>query len=114
MVLRGYLIPKDTMLCVSSLIFKENFEDYEKFQPERWMDGKKKEICPYAVRPFGHGPRMCIGKRFAELELLIVVHKLVTNFQVNWVNEEPLTLSQAVVTMPDQKMNFQFMDIIKK
>ena len=62
-------------------------------------------------QPFSHGPRMCIGKRFAELEMLIVVHKLMTNFEIKWVNEEPLTISQVLLNVPDQSLTFQFKDL---
>ena len=54
---------------------------------------------------------MCIGKRFAELELLIVVHKLMTNFEIKWINKEPLTISQVLLNVPDQTLDFQFNDL---
>jgi len=47
------------------------FPDPEKFIPERWIECKN-EIHPFAVRNFSHGPRMCIGKRFAELEIQVI------------------------------------------
>ena len=47
---------------------------------ERWIDDKD-GIHPFAVRPFGHGPRMCIGRRFAELEIQLGVVKLLQNFR---------------------------------
>jgi cytochrome P450 len=54
---------------------------------------------------------MCIGKRFAELEMLIVVHKLMTNFEIKWANKEPLTISQVLLNVPDQSLKFQFKDL---
>ena len=109
-VLHGYHIPKDTLALWSPFIFQRQFSDSDKFLPERWLNDQK-EICPYSVRLFSHGPRMCIGKRFAELELLIVVHKLMTNFKINWVHPEPMTLSQVLVNVPDQSLDFQFKDL---
>ena len=54
---------------------------------------------------------MCVGKRFADMELLIVMHKMMNNFDLKWVNKEPMTLSQALVNVPDQSLDFQFTDL---
>lgn len=109
-VLRDYNIPKGTQITWSPFIFQEQFPDHEKFLPERWLENKK-EICPFAVRQFSHGPRMCIGKRFAELELLTVTNKLMNNFNIKCTNAEPMTISQVLVNEPDQPLDFQFNDL---
>ena len=108
--LHGYEIPKDTVVFWSPFLFSEQFPDADKFIPERWIEDKK-EICPFSVRQFSHGPRMCIGKRFADLELQLFTHKLMTNFKINWVNPEPMTVSQLLVDVPDQSLDFQFQDL---
>ena len=36
------------------------FEDPEKYNPDRWLDGKG-QGDPYAFSPFWAGPRNCIG-----------------------------------------------------
>ena len=42
------------------------------FKPERWLrDGGKASINPFLLMPFGHGSRLCLGKRFAEQELYL-------------------------------------------
>ena len=53
---------------------------------------------------------MCIGKRFAELEM-IFIYRLVTNFHINWKSPKPLTMSQTLLNTPDEKMDFQFKDL---
>jgi len=58
------------------LLILEQFSRPEEFIPERWID-EKNTIHPFAVRNFSHGPRMCIGKRFAELEVQLGVAKLI-------------------------------------
>ena len=47
------------------------------------------------------------------MTIFIIVHKLMTNFEIKWVNEEPLTISQVLLNVPDQSLNFQFKDLNK-
>lgn len=47
--------------------------DPEEFRPERWED-----LNPgWAYAPFGGGPRMCIGKKFALVEAAYATVRLV-------------------------------------
>ena len=68
MILGGYQIPKGTAVLFSNEILARDprhFPDSEKFKPERWLDPQlKQKIHPFSVRPFGHGCRICIGKRY--------------------------------------------------
>ena len=56
---------------------EEHFENPETFKPERFFDEKMAGISDpnFLFRPFGGGPRLCIGQRFAfaELKLAIVL-----------------------------------------
>ena len=42
---------------------EKNFDEVEKFRPERWLKNEEQKTHPFSVLPFGHGPRMCLGKR---------------------------------------------------
>ncbi len=112
-VIQGYRIPKDTFIIWSEHLFAQDeshFPNWEKYEPERWL-GRNHGICPYSSMQFGRGPRMCIGKRFAEIEMQILIHKLMRNFEVKWTAKEPMTLSQVLFNNPDQPMEFQFKDL---
>lgn len=56
----------------------EIFPQPQKFDPTRF---EGKGPAPYTFVPFGGGPRMCPGKEFARLELLVFIHHLVTRFK---------------------------------
>ena len=48
------------------------------FLPERWLPGHDDIKCkhPFAFLPFGFGSRMCVGKRFADLEIETITAKV--------------------------------------
>jgi cytochrome P450 len=51
----------------------------DKFIPERWLKNDpeyNKRTHPFVTMPFGFGSRMCIGRRFAELEIETLVTKV--------------------------------------
>jgi cytochrome P450 len=57
---------------------EEFYPEAHKYIPERWIkdDPQYKKPHPFITMPFGFGPRMCIGRRFAELEIETVVTKV--------------------------------------
>ncbi|KAG0141972.1 hypothetical protein CROQUDRAFT_50960 [Cronartium quercuum f. sp. fusiforme G11] len=53
-------------------------KDAEDFVPERWLDGRRLE--PSSYQPFSAGPRSCLGKEFAYIEVSIVLIRLLLAF----------------------------------
>ena len=68
------------------------WDNPESFQPERFVKDKKKARHKFSFLPFGGGPRMCIGKQFATIEMKLVLAKMVKRYQLDLVpgqNIEP-------------------------
>lgn len=94
--LQGYKVPKGTNIAFpnTALARSENiFHRAAEFLPERWLrDGSHvEEGCkhaneshPFVYLPFGFGPRSCVGKRFAELEIMIFLIRMVREFEIEW------------------------------
>lgn len=77
----GYVIPKGWKFYWNGPITHLDggfFRDPTRFDPSRFEDDVP---TPYTYVPFGGGPRMCLGKEFARLEILTFLHNVVTQFR---------------------------------
>ena len=57
---------------------------------------------------------MCIGKRFAELEIKLTMFKLLRRFRVEWSSEEKLEPIQKLTNSQDKRLVFKFIDVTGK
>ncbi|KAK1572524.1 hypothetical protein Q3G72_034098 [Acer saccharum] len=90
----GFDIPKGMKvfwMAPGTHMDKNIFEDPENFDPSRFENSSKKPP-PYTYIPFGAGPRICPGAEFARIEILLIIHHLITNYQwTEMVPDEPIT-----------------------
>jgi cytochrome P450 len=56
------------------------FAQPERFDPERFLGDKARELPRGAYIPFGAGPRVCIGNGFATMEMTLALAMLVQRF----------------------------------
>ncbi|KAA8536199.1 hypothetical protein F0562_028677 [Nyssa sinensis] len=76
----GYLIPKGWKVMPLFRNIHHNpkfFTDPQKFDPSRFEVAPK----PNTFMPFGNGVHACPGNELAKLEMLILIHHLVTKFR---------------------------------
>lgn len=67
---------------VSMMRDSEFFEDPDTFDPLRWGKDEPARKNPYLLHTFGHGPRSCIGKRFALLQNKMALLRIVANYKL--------------------------------
>ena len=117
-VLGGYQVPSDHYVVMAQYIMSNNDKNFGKSQqfiPERFLktDGNTeiKSKQPFAFLPFGFGPRMCIGKRLAELEIETLLSRTIRNFEVGWEYGPPEFGRNTFLNALTGDLKFKFSDI---
>lgn len=115
LVLCGHEVPKDTDVClVSMLSYKseKHFNQPNQFLPERWLKNLDQECPgikkshPFAFLPFGFGARMCIGKRIAEMEIEVLLTRLIRDYKIEWEYPD-MKIKSALVNLPVSDLKFK-------
>jgi cytochrome P450 family 9 len=113
------IVPKGTLLVFPIYSIQndpDNFENPEKFDPERFLPENKSKMNPYAFLPFGHGPRNCIGMRFALTEVKSMLANLVLNFKVEPSSKTDIPVKYSGATgslKPSSSLIFKFTSRVK-
>lgn len=108
----GEYIPKGIIVSTDLFLMSRdprNFDDPKVFKPERWLD---KNPATESMRSFDFsiGPRSCLGKTLAYMEMRIVLAKLVFTF--DWELADPeidlITQSKLYIlwSRPDLMVRF--------
>ena len=81
--LRDYRVPARSLLVMPVAILHRHpkyWPEPDRFWPERWAE--KDESRPkFAYFPFGGGPRLCVGERFAWMEGVLLLATLVQKWR---------------------------------
>jgi len=120
LVLSGYQVPRGTgvLMGVLELSNDDNyFAQSSEFIPERWLKSDLApdiQACPaartrnpFVYLPFGFGPRTCIGKRIAELEIETLLVRLLRSYKVSWLPETPIEYESTIILSPCGDIRFK-------
>ncbi|XP_060857953.1 probable cytochrome P450 6a13 [Metopolophium dirhodum] len=80
-----FVIEKGTKVLIPAYAIHHDYRYYpdpETFDPERFSPEEKAKRPNGTYMPFGDGPRLCIGKRFAEMEMKLALTELLTTYEV--------------------------------
>lgn len=123
LVLSGYRVPRGTGVLMGVLELSnsdEYFASSAQFVPERWLKSDSDvdvdvKACPearsrnpFVYLPFGFGPRTCIGKRIAELEMETLLARLLRRYKISWLAETPLQYESTIILSPHGDIRFKF------
>ncbi|XP_046633707.1 probable cytochrome P450 49a1 isoform X2 [Daphnia pulicaria] len=108
-VLSGYHVPKGTLVVgVNPVISRMgcHFSNPLKFDPWRWLQ-KAEAPHPYISLPFGHGARMCPGRRFAEQEILLGIAEIILKYEVLSVTLKDIFMILEMNLVPSEPIDFK-------
>lgn len=119
LVINGYQVPKDTSVIMGAIVLQKSekyFKQCDQFLPERWLKNSENDLitkCPgskFVYIPFGFGPRSCIGRRFAEMEIFVALARIMREFKLEY-NYGPLQYKVSLIFSPDDDLKFKFTDL---
>ncbi|KAF2772399.1 cytochrome P450 [Teratosphaeria nubilosa] len=95
--INGQFVPKDTTIILAPWAINTSTQlwgpDAKEFKPERWLDAEGRvnhrgsADSNYSFLTFLHGPRSCIGQRFAQAEFACLVAAWIGRFETEF--EDP-------------------------
>jgi cytochrome P450 len=72
-------------------------DDAPVFRPARWLDGSTAGLPRGAWFPFGGGPRVCFGQRFALTEAVLALASVVQRFVLEPLDDGPLEVEGTIL-----------------
>jgi benzoate 4-monooxygenase len=104
MTIQDHFFKEGTVLSVPSYTIHRDREvwgeDAADYRPERWFE-RDQDTIQRVFNPFSYGPRACVGRNLAILELLIIVSSIFRRYEVVLEHpEEPLATSEGFLRKP--------------
>jgi len=106
----GYRLPRGSTFFMSQWVMHRDpdlFPDPERFWPGRWAGDAQRRLPRFAYFPFGGGPRICIGNRFAMMEATLILATIAQRFVFTATPETKLELLPTVTLRPRAPVRLQ-------
>ena len=103
----GLPVPGGTDVLVSTWLLhrqRDIWEHPDEFRPDRFLGEAATRIPKDAYLPFGLGPRVCIGARFAMMEMVIVMACLASRLRLDFAGERDPVPVMRITLQPDTDM----------
>ncbi|UCH30248.1 MAG: cytochrome P450, partial [Myxococcales bacterium] len=85
LVIEGYEIKKGQTITIGHIAMGRNPKYYDEpteFRPERWTRELERQLPRGAYTPFAGGPRVCLGKQFAMMEMRMILATLLRRIEI--------------------------------
>jgi cytochrome P450 len=106
----GWHAPAGTIVAVSPLLLHHDarwFPDPDRFDPSRWLDGRRDVVPRHAYMPFGTGPRSCIGEQFAWAEATTALAVICSRWTARTMSGTTVTPQYRVTMRPSPGLPMQ-------
>ncbi|KAM7134017.1 cholesterol side-chain cleavage enzyme, mitochondrial-like [Macrochelys suwanniensis] len=101
-ILQDYFIPAKTLVQVGIYAMGRDpkfFTKPELFDPARWL---KMDSTYFKGLGFGFGPRQCLGRRIAELEMQLFLIHMLENFKIETKRGVDIGTKFDLILIPDK------------
>ena len=101
--LAGYRIPAGSVVVIClPLVHRDPrwWHDPDRFDPERWMPGVRRERPRFAFLPFGAGPRVCIGSQFAMMSSIVILATLAQRWRARLIPGQKVEVETRFTLRP--------------
>jgi cytochrome P450 len=98
----GCQIPRKSIVLLSPYTMHRSprwWPQPEQFLPERWAT-EDPTRPKFAYFPFGGGPRLCIGERFAWMEAVLVLATIAQQWRFRLASSDPVALAPLITLRP--------------
>jgi cytochrome P450 len=99
----GKPIPKGTTVMLSPYAMHRNPEIWpepEEFRPERFHPDEVAKRPRYSYFPFGGGPRVCLGNRFAMMEARIMMAMVIQRYRLSVLPGQEIVAEPMITLRP--------------
>ncbi len=82
----GHHVPQGSQVWMSQWATHHDhrwFPDPEQFRPRRWVGDAAAQVPSFAWFPFGGGPHVCLGNRFALVEAVLVLATVAQRYRLD-------------------------------
>ncbi|KIW10813.1 hypothetical protein PV08_10112 [Exophiala spinifera] len=109
----GQFVPKHTTIIIAPWVVNHNVtlwgDDADKFNPDRWMAAGQANaggaVSNYAFLTFLHGPRSCIGMKFAVAEFACLLAAFVGTWEFQMLDpDEEIQIKGGITARPRNGM----------
>jgi cytochrome P450 len=111
----GYELPAGCMVVVSPIHthhMSEWWSEPFRWDPERFAPGRAEhERHTHSFAPFGGGPHMCLGMRFAETQVRQVMHQLLLRYRLEVPSGYTMPVQQAPISKPRDGLPVRFVPL---
>ncbi len=101
--LDNYKIPPGTIITMSPWVMHRDaryYDEPELFNPHRWTGEFEKSLPRFAYLPFGGGPRICIGNRFAMMAVVLAAVTIMQRYKIRIRSKRAVRPYPAIILRP--------------